>query len=305
MDVVGAGLLAKLRSLAPVSVRAYDGAGEVREIAVPGGRKRWSAVTATIEARPWTRVDLLDKAGRVLGHHDNDAPPEGIEDISTPPSMLQPKWFLELVLRAQDVALGHRQKEFTAILNGVHQILALQAGMMTEQIEWMRSQRDEAVEMERSRAAVAPVTGEDDGLGEMLKLIEASPKLMEGVGPLLSLLMRPRLAPPPPAPPPPPPPPPPPLMTSGAGGSPPPFMDMSVAARRSELFSCRAAADFSIAFCSSLADLPATTHSSAMVSSTSIAMCTSLRSGSISASEASWLMYTRMMDVANMVYVVL
>ena len=203
MDPVGAGLLAKLRGLAPVSVNAYDGAGEMRAIAVPGGRKRWSAVMSTIEARPWTRVDLLDKSGRVLGHHDNDAPPDGIEDISGPAplQMMQPKWFLELVLRAQDMALSHRQKEFTAIFAGMHQILGLQAEMMQEQIAWMRSQRDEAVELERARMQAIPPPSEDD-TGELLKLLEASPKLMESLGPLLALVMRPRALPPAPPPPP-------------------------------------------------------------------------------------------------------
>lgn len=82
-------------------------------------------------------------------------------------------------------------------------------------------------------------------------------------------------------------------------------MDISVPASRSEFLWCRAAVAFSVAFDNNLADLPATTHSSAMVSRTSMAIVTSFSSGCTSTSEASWLIYTRIIEAANMVYVVL
>lgn len=82
-------------------------------------------------------------------------------------------------------------------------------------------------------------------------------------------------------------------------------MDMSVPATFSEFRWCRAAVAFSVAFCSSLADLPATIHSSAMVSRTSMAMVTSFKRGWISTSDASWLIYTKIIEAAKIVYIVL
>ncbi|HEX7947485.1 MAG TPA: hypothetical protein VF495_22665, partial [Phenylobacterium sp.] len=101
--------------------------------------------------------------------------------------------FLEMMIKAQTVALQYRDKEHTTLLQNVSLILTTSAGVMHEHLEIMRAQRDAAVEMAELKAA-AEAGGE---MEQIVKMIEASPKLMQAVGPLLGTLLqtlRPKLA---------------------------------------------------------------------------------------------------------------
>lgn len=192
MDGIAEQLLQTLRKLAPVSVKVIDAQEDARDIAVPNGRKRWSQVAATIEAMPWVRCELLDKAGRVLGYVLNEGAADALEDVSAPASSAsaQARWQLELMLRAQQVALTYRDKEHAQLLHSVREILEVNTQSMREMVNIMRMQRDEAVEVANLRAAAE--NGGD--MDQILKLIEASPKLMQVLGPLLMGLRAPRIA---------------------------------------------------------------------------------------------------------------
>lgn len=204
MDGVGDRLLSNLRRVAPVKVRVFDAQDEARDVAVPTRRKKWSQVVQTIEARPWVRVEMLDKTGAVLGYVENDGPAEDLEDISGGGDsggrgMIGHRAMLEMMIKAQTVALSYRDKEHTTLLQNVSLILQTNAGVMHEWLEIMRAQRDAAVEMAELKAA-AEAGGE---MEQIVKMIEASPKLMQAVGPLLGTLLttlRPRLPAPAPAP---------------------------------------------------------------------------------------------------------
>lgn len=192
MDGVGGRLLAQLRRCAPVKVRVYDAQEESRDVAVPTRRKKWSQVVETIEARPWMRVEMLDKSGAVLGYVDNDGPAEELEDIGSDDrrggSVFRERAMLELMIKAQTTALQYRDKEHTTLLQNVSVILQTNANVMQETIALMRMQRDEAMQVAQLRAE-AEQGGE---MGEIVKLIEASPKLMQSFGPLLAAFMRPK-----------------------------------------------------------------------------------------------------------------
>lgn len=201
MDEVAARLLAALRSAHPVRVRVYDAQEQPREIAVPTRRKRWSQVVETVEAIPWVRVEMLDKAGGILGYVKNDGPADEVEELTAPAGAAasQARWMLELMIRAQTTALQYRDKEHTTLLASVREVLDVQSQAMREMIGLMRAQRDEAMELAQIRAAAA----QGDGMDEIVKLIEASPKLMQTLAPVLGLLFRPKqLAAAPQAPPP-------------------------------------------------------------------------------------------------------
>lgn len=183
MDNVADRLLATLRKLAPARVRAIDAQDATRDVAVPSGRKRWSAVAATVEARPWVRLELLDKHGAILGYVENETAPDELEDIGVTQAaqMANPRWFLELMIKAQTAALSFRDKEHATLLQSVNSLLETHMHTLRDMMDIMRAQRVEAEELAAIRAAAAQGSDMDD----VMKLLEASPKLMQAIGPLL------------------------------------------------------------------------------------------------------------------------
>lgn len=187
-DTVANRLLAKLRQLSPVKVRAYDAEDNPRDIAVPTRRKRWSAVIEAVEARPWIRVECLDRSGAVLGYVTNDGPAEDVEElgVATPGGAvaMQQRWLLELMIRAQQTALTYRDKEHSALLVAVRDIMAVQSEATRELVVLMRAQRDIAAEMAAQRAAAAAGSGELD-LDTVVALLKESPKMLKELGPII------------------------------------------------------------------------------------------------------------------------
>jgi hypothetical protein len=184
MDAVADRLLAKLRQLAPHKVRVYDGSGEHRDVSVPNRRKRWSAVIEAIEAKPWVQCELLDKSGAVLGYVENDGEAKELEQLS--PGGAKDRWFLEMMLKAQDTALKWRNKEHADLLTGMRDLLEVNTHATRELVEIFRVQRDVSADVAAMQAAAA--NGGD--MDQIIKLIEASPQLLQVVGPLLQLLLQ-------------------------------------------------------------------------------------------------------------------
>lgn len=189
-DPIRAALLQALRRLAPHGVRAYDGSDEYRDIAVPTRRKRWAQVIETIEARPWSRCELRAKGGAVLGYVERDEREREateLEDVTArmPPEAQHMRWYLDMMLRAQTMALQMVNKEHAAMFGAMQGILEVQTQATREIVELMRQQRDAASELATIRATAQ----NDDGLDQILKILEASPKLMTQIGPVLAGLM--------------------------------------------------------------------------------------------------------------------
>lgn len=195
MDAVADRLLAKLRQLAPAKVRVSDGSGETRDIAVPNRRKRWDPVIRAIEAKPWVQCELLDKSGAVLGYIENDGEAKELESLS--PGSAKDRWFLEMMLKAQDMALKWRSKEHESLMQGMANMLDVQTRSMHEMIELMRVQRDVSVDIATLQAEAA--NGGD--IDKIVKLIEASPDLLKVLGPVVQMLMARKSKPKLPAPP--------------------------------------------------------------------------------------------------------
>lgn len=184
-DTVNAKLLLALRRLAPHVIRVYDSADEYRDVAVPSRRKRWTQVIETIEARAWVRCELRAKGGAVLGYVEQ----ETIDSESAPPPEgPHMRWYLDMMLRAQTMALQFVNKEHAALLGAVREILEVQTQATRETIELMRMQRDTASEISALRAAAS----QDGDLDQIMKIVEASPKLLEKIGPMLAAVMMPR-----------------------------------------------------------------------------------------------------------------
>jgi hypothetical protein len=187
-DPVRGKLLQALRRLAPHTVRVYDSSDEHRDIAVPTRRKRWTQVIETIEARPWLRCELRAKGGAVLGYVEQREEPEGddlLPNVPIPEHAQHMRWYLDLMLRAQTMALQMVGKEHAAMFGAMQGILEVQTQATREIVELMRQQRDAAAEL----ATIRATANADDGLDQILKILEASPKLMQQFGPLLAGLM--------------------------------------------------------------------------------------------------------------------
>ncbi len=191
MDPVADRLLSTLRRLAPAKVRVYDSADDHRDIAVPSQRKRWGHVVTTIEARPWVRCELLDKAGAVLGYVENDGAAGEVEELSTPgggAGTAQSRWFLEMMIKAQTVALSYRDKEHTVLMAGMRDLMDAQTSAMKELTNLYRVQVGVSAEVAAMKAAAE--NGGD--IDQIVKLIEASPQLLQLVGPLIGMLKGPK-----------------------------------------------------------------------------------------------------------------
>lgn len=190
MDTVAEQLLVHLRRIAPHKVRVYDAADEHRDVAVPTRRRKWAQVIATIEARPWVRCELLDKSGAALGYVENDGPAGEVEELTGRETGRagEQRWLLELMIKAQTTALNFRDKEHAALLQGVREMMTVQTDAMRETIALMREQRDIVAETAQLKAAAE----KGDDLDQIVKLIEASPKLMQTIGPLVMALRAPK-----------------------------------------------------------------------------------------------------------------
>jgi hypothetical protein len=179
-------LLAKLRTLAPAKVRAYAGDDDHRDIAVPTRRKRWSQVIEAIEARSWTRVELLDKGGNVLGYVDNAEPAGVVEDIGGPATAkrAEAEWIVNLVVRAQRDAMTFRDAEVKSLLQAQGDVVREMSQAMHGLATIYREQRDAAANVAELRATAAATP---DGFN-MKELMEALPVLMQALPMLRGLL---------------------------------------------------------------------------------------------------------------------
>lgn len=225
MDATSDRLIGKLRQLAPAKVRVVNASDEAYDVAVPNRRKRWSQVTETIESRPWVRAELMDKYGAVLGFVENDGAAGEIEELGATAAggkMGDMRIGLELMLRSQHTALSFRDKEHTALLGAMRDMLQLNMEMLRETMVLLREQRDIAAETAAMRASAIPTKEDGIDVEEIVKLLKASPKALAEIAPMVAPLLmalrggsgpivaRPAPSSPPSAPPPTPPPAPPP-----------------------------------------------------------------------------------------------
>lgn len=162
-------IAATLRHYQPVSVRAYDAHDDVRDIAIPhGARTKWKRAAKTIEARPWVRLDLLDKAGKTLAHVDNDGPAEDVEDLAPAATSATARDERMLALYHR-ITRDVRAMESRELLDN----LAACREMMKVVTEGMRTladiQRAQVAALAELRAASSEGGGQADD--EMLKLL--------------------------------------------------------------------------------------------------------------------------------------
>jgi hypothetical protein len=188
-------LLATLKRHNPARVRALAGDDDARDIAVPTRRKRWTQVIEAIEARAWSRVELLDKSGAVLAYVENTAPAEDVEELQPEGggkvlrTRSEAEWIVALVVKTSresvKEALQYRDEEIKTIMGAQGAVVReLTAGM--QQLAGMyREQVGAAQDLARIQAEAA--TGGDS----LRELLDAAPQILSMLPMLRALVAGP------------------------------------------------------------------------------------------------------------------
>ena len=189
VDTLRDKLTASLKRHNPSRVRAYAGDDDFRDIAVPTRRRRWSVVVEAIDARAWTRIELLDKSGAVLGYVENVEPARELEEIGggrASKLRSESEWIVSLVVKAQRDAMTFRDAEVTSLMRCYGDTLREMSSAMRELSAIHREQREASVEVAKLQtiAAAGPERGQ---VGELL---DALPTLLQAL-PLLRGLLSP------------------------------------------------------------------------------------------------------------------
>lgn len=177
-------LLATLKRHNPAKVRAYANDDDYRDIAVPTRRKRWAQVIEAIDARAWSRVELLDKSNAVIAYVDNTSPATDVEEFaltSGGKTRADAEWIVNLCVRAQREAMAFRDAEVQALLKAQGDVVRELSRAMQELSGIYSEQRRAAVEVAEMRAGAAAG-------GEWKELLDAAPQLLQML-PYLKQLM--------------------------------------------------------------------------------------------------------------------
>lgn len=181
-------LLKRLRAQCPAKVKVIDAGDDERTIAVPTRRRKWQQVIEAIEARPWVRCELLDKAGSVLGYVENDGPATSLEDLPTSPEArgrADLQGYMRIMLDAQRQALTFRDKETADIIRVIPEVLRAN----TEAIRGLTGLYQAQVEIAAALAHDKATLEAGGTTKQIMEIIEASPQLLAHLAPVLKLLM--------------------------------------------------------------------------------------------------------------------
>lgn len=187
-DTTDAKLLATLKRHNPHAVMAYNGDSdeEGRKIAVPTRRRKWSSVIASIEARPWSRVELLDKAGGVLGYVDNDAGGGDLEDLtdaSAPGPKATPVQLgmaiAAMCQKASRDALSARESEVRSILEAQAAVMREHTAAVHGLVQALQLTADAREDAANTHAEAMAAAAAQGGGGGFKELLDALPVLLQ------------------------------------------------------------------------------------------------------------------------------
>lgn len=191
-DITGK-LLAALRKNNPAKVRAYAGDDDHRDIAVPSDkRKKWAQVIATIDARSWSRVELLNKAGEILACVDNTSPAGDVEDIGSGlpanigAQLTLAERIVAMVMKAQRETMTFRDSEVSSLLKAQGDVVREMAGGIRALSEVYREQVVAAEDAAESRAQAAITAAGDNS--DMKQLLDAAPQILQLLPALKAML---------------------------------------------------------------------------------------------------------------------
>lgn len=189
-------LLNTLKRCNPHRVLVHNGDTDEkpRTVAVPTRRRKWSAVIALIEAKPWTSCVLVDKAGDELAIVENDGAATEVEDLGggmpagLANQVLLGEKIASMCQQAADRALKAREGEVSSIMNAARGVMDMMGQAFAAQTNALLTLADvkEAAADARGEAAAAAAsaTGGDDWKA----LVDAIPTIMQAMPMLKQML---------------------------------------------------------------------------------------------------------------------
>lgn len=190
MEETAKTLLATFRKIGPSKIRAYTSDDEFKDVAVPTRRKKWTQVIDTLDKLAWSRLELLDAKGALMGTIENSEPATELQDLGVEPdAKLAPQFQLAiavntLMLKAQKEVLSYRDKEMTTLLAAQGEVMREMAAGMRELGGLYREQ----VKVARENAEVTAATAASADSSELKQLMEAAPTLLQLLPHLLKML---------------------------------------------------------------------------------------------------------------------
>lgn len=187
-------LLAALKRHNPAKVRAWSGDDDSRDIAVPTRRKKWAQVIAAIDAKSWSRVELLDKSGSAIAYVDNDGPAREVEEFPVSfagvgGQLMLGERIAALCMSAVAQAVKQRDDETKALLVAQREVVSAAVVGVREMAEAVKSigevYREQTVAAED--AALSRAAAEAAGGGDFKELMQALPQLLQML-PMLKML---------------------------------------------------------------------------------------------------------------------
>lgn len=174
-------LINEIKKCAPVKLSVYCGDDSPREVAVPNTRNRYHRVEQVVGAFAWTRVELLDKSGSIIGVVENSDRAQS--SLAIAPAFdaecARDERILNVMLRAQQVALSHRESETKEALRASTEIVRTLTDSFKQLAMLHREQLSAAVEAAESRI-------EAQTSSEMSQLLEAAPQILQVLPALLN-----------------------------------------------------------------------------------------------------------------------
>ena len=159
-------------------VRIVDVGGERRDLAVPETKKRWETVSKLMGALPWTRAELLNKEGQLVGLLENDASPSVVEDLTSREGrdMAQLERMCRLMAGVSDQAVARYAQLLGPSLHAMTSTIQLLATRL-DRMEREREERGESqVEIVEVPSPEVPQLSSSPIIDELVK--QAGPALV-------------------------------------------------------------------------------------------------------------------------------
>lgn len=178
-------VIERLKAAKPYALVAHFPDGSSKDIAIPDVRRRWVRLRAIVEnLDDWQSLDGVDKKGAVLVIVKNDRAnepddDEWVEDISTPGPAGELGPLLNMMLRAQDVALNRNHQLVRTVMQSQTDLVKL----VSERL--LLQEKQNAANLQRlqeyAEALAEAQTGDNED-GEVTALLQALPALLKAGG---------------------------------------------------------------------------------------------------------------------------
>lgn len=183
-------LLGALKRDKPSRVVVYVGDKE-REVAVRGGRNSASQTLRAVEALgAWSRVELLNKSGALLGTVENTDPAGELQELGAPTgTQAQLERLLALFMKYSREALAFRDAEVKTVMQAQAEVLREQSAAVKALTSLYQAQVETVRETASIQAEAAIAAAGKDG--DWAQLVEALPTILQAVPMLRGLLSGP------------------------------------------------------------------------------------------------------------------